>query len=73
MTPVRFISVGFDQLHIRVVNPLHGIPRRSNIERILYFDLQETGGEIRDSQTLVSCSVNECNNTFISNAQLLQI
>lgn len=45
MTPVRFISVGFDQLHIRVVNPLYGLPRRSNVERILYFDLQETVGE----------------------------
>lgn len=72
MTPVRFISVGFDQLHIRVVNLLHGLPRRSKVERILYFNLQETGKK-KQSQTLVSCSVSECNNTFISNAQLLHI
>lgn len=45
MTPVRFISVGFDQFHIRVVNPLHGLPRRSKVERIPDFDLQEIVGE----------------------------
>lgn len=45
MTLVRFISVGFDQLNIRVVNPRHGLPRRSKVERFLYFDLQETVGK----------------------------